>query len=424
MVNFATIASTLLAALPLASATIYFQETFADPTHRHNIENSRTFAGDKLPARWVQSESKDDYGKFKVTAGKFFADSKASRGLQTSQDAKFYAMSAPLDKEFDNKGKDLVLQFTAKFEQNIGEIFIYLSRDASACVGTNCGGGYIKLLPKFEAKTFNGDTPYSIMFGPDICGYDKKIHAIITYKGKNHLIKKTITPGSDQFTHQYTFVLHPDQTYSILLDGETKESGSILESWDLLPPKKIKDPNASKAAEISDPTDKKPANWDDIPATIVDPDAEKPEDWDDEMDGEWEAPKISNPDYKGEWVANKIPNPAYKGAWVHPEIDNPEFKEDTEIYAFKNGHVGFDLWQVKSGTIFDNIIVTDNLDEAKEFAKKTFDDLKDAEKEAKDKLDEKEKKEAEEKEKAEKKDDAKSADAEEVSADEDEHAEL
>ncbi|KAI8819292.1 Calreticulin family-domain-containing protein [Chytriomyces cf. hyalinus JEL632] len=413
MVNFATIASTLLAALPLASATIYFQETFADPIHRHDIHNSRTFAGDKLPARWVQSESKDDYGKFKVTAGKFFADSKASRGLQTSQDAKFYAMSAPLDKEFDNKGKDLVLQFTAKFEQNI-----------------DCGGGYIKLLPKFEAKTFNGDTPYSIMFGPDICGYDKKIHAIITYKGKNHLIKKTITPGSDQLTHQYTFVLHPDQTYSILLDGETKESGSILESWDLLPPKKIKDPNASKPsdwvdeAEISDPTDKKPVNWDDIPATIVDPDAEKPEDWDDEMDGEWEAPKISNPEYKGEWVANKIPNPAYKGAWVHPEIDNPEFKEDTEIYAFKNGHVGFDLWQVKSGTIFDNIIVTDSLDEAKEFAKKTFDDLKDAEKEAKDKLDEKEKKEAEEKEKAEKKDDAKSADAEEVSADEDEHAEL
>ncbi|KAJ3376600.1 hypothetical protein HDU80_003937, partial [Chytriomyces hyalinus] len=208
----------------------------------------------------------------------------------------------------------------------------------------------------------------------------QKIHAVITYKGKNHLIKKTITPGSDQLTHQYTFILHPDQTYLILLNGKTKESGSILESWDLLPPKKIKDPNASKPsdwvdeAEISDPTDKKPANWDNIPATIVDPNAKKPKDWDDEMDREWEAPKISNPEYKGEWVANKIPNPAYN-------------------------HVGFDLWQVKSGTIFDNIIVTDSLDEAKEFAKKTFDDLKDAEKEAKDKLDEKEKKEAEEKEK-------------------------
>ncbi|KAJ3400403.1 hypothetical protein HDU80_006990 [Chytriomyces hyalinus] len=33
-------------------------------------------------------------------------------------------------------------------------------------------------------------------------------------------------------------------------------------------------------------------------------DAENPEDWDDEMDGEWEAPRISNPEYKGEWVAN------------------------------------------------------------------------------------------------------------------------
>jgi len=35
-------------------------------------------------------------------------------------------------------------------------------------------------------------------------------------------------------------------------------------------------------------------------------------------------------------------------------------------------HVGFELWQVKSGTIFDDIIVTDSLDEAKEYAKKTF----------------------------------------------------
>ncbi|KAJ3020648.1 UNVERIFIED_CONTAM: Calreticulin-1 [Siphonaria sp. JEL0065] len=406
MVNFAKIVSFAISALPLASATVYFKETFD---------------GKEVPARWVQSEAKDDYGKFKVSAGKFYADEKASRGLQTSQDARFYSISAPLDKEFDNKGKDLVLQFTVKHEQNI-----------------DCGGGYIKLLPKFEAKTFNGDTPYSIMFGPDICGSDKKIHAILNYKDKNHLIKKTIAPGSDQLTHQYTFILHPDQTFKILLDGEEKESGSILDAWDVLPPKTIKDPAASKPADwvddatIADPEDKKPAGWDDIPATIVDAEAEKPEDWDDEMDGEWEAPKISNPEYKGEWKAKQIPNPEYKGPWVHPEIDNPEFVEDNEIYHFKNAHVGFDLWQVKSGTIFDNIIVTDSVAEAEKFGKKTYSDLKDKETAAKEKLDEKEKKEAEEKaakEKAEREAAeaaAKEAGAEEVDADADapEHEEL
>ncbi|KAJ3010462.1 UNVERIFIED_CONTAM: Calreticulin-1 [Siphonaria sp. JEL0065] len=404
MVNFAKIVSLAISALPLTSATVYFKETFD---------------GKEVPSRWVQSEAKDDYGKFKVSAGKFYADEKVSHGLQTSQDARFYSISAPFDKEFDNKGKDLVLQFTVKHEQNI-----------------DCGGGYIKLLPKFDAKTFNGDTPYSIMFGPDICGSDKKIHAILNYKDKNHLIKKTIAPGSDQLTHQYTFILHPDQTFKILLDGEEKESGSILDAWDVLPSKTIKDPAASKPtdwvddATIADPEDKKPVGWDDIPATIVDAEAEKPEDWDDEMDGEWEAPKISNPEYKGEWKAKQIPNPEYKGPWVHPEIANPEFVEDNEIYHFKNAHVGFDLWQVKSGTIFDNIIVTDSVAEAEKFGKKTYSDLKDKETAAKEKLDEKEKKEAEEKA-AKEKDEreaaeaaAKEAGAEEVDAEAPEHEEL
>ncbi|KAJ3067886.1 calreticulin 3 [Rhizoclosmatium hyalinum] len=121
------------------------------------------------------------------------------------------------------------------------------------------------------------------------------------------------------------------------------------------------------------------------------------------MDGEWEAPKISNPEFKGEWKAKQIPNPEYKGPWVHPEIDNPEYKEDAEIYHYTNAHVGFDLWQVKSGTIFDNIIVTDSIAEAEKFGKKTWADLKEKEQSAKDKLDEKERKEAEEKAEKEKK---------------------
>ena len=31
---------------------------------------------------------------------------------------------------------------------------------------------------------------YNIMFGPDICGYDKKTHVIFAYNGENHLVKK------------------------------------------------------------------------------------------------------------------------------------------------------------------------------------------------------------------------------------------
>lgn len=79
------------------------------------------------------------------------------------------------------------------------------------------------------------------------------------------------------------------------------------------------------------------------------------------MDGEWEAPMIDNPDYKGEWSPKQIDNPDYKGQWVHPEIDNPEYTPDSEIYNQKEiNAIGFDLWQVKSGTIFDNILITDD----------------------------------------------------------------
>jgi len=106
---------------------------------------------------------------------------------------------------------------------------------------------------------------------------------------------------------------------------------------------------------------KKPEGWDDIPATIVDPEATKPEDWDDELDGEWEAPTISNPEFKGPWRAKRIENPAYKGPWVHPQIANPAYVPDDTLYSFPSfGAIGIEVWQVKSGTIFDNILVTDS----------------------------------------------------------------
>lgn len=42
-------------------------------------------------------------------------------------------------------------------------------------------------------EDFHGETPYNVMFGPDICGPGtKKVHVIFSYKGKNHLIKKDI----------------------------------------------------------------------------------------------------------------------------------------------------------------------------------------------------------------------------------------
>jgi len=132
---------------------------------------------------------------------------------------------------------------------------------------------------------------------------------------------------------------------------------------------------------------KKPDNWDSIPETIVDPDATKPDDWDTDLDGEWEAPTIANPEYKGAWHPKMITNPAYKGPWVHPQIANPEYKSDDTLYHYKSiGAIGFEIWQVKAGTVFDNILVTDSVEEAAA-ARELYADRDDNEKKNSDALD-------------------------------------
>merc|ERR1711991_1125656 len=173
------------------------------------------------------------------------------------------------------------------------------------------------------------------------------------------------------------------------------------------------------------PEDVKPDGYDDIPESIPDPDATKPDDWDDEEDGEWEAPMGDNPDYKGPWKPKMIDNPEYKGEWKHPQIPNPEYIEDPDLYMRCKDctHVGFELWQVKSGTMFDDIIVTDSLDEAKAFAQETFFAKKDAEAEMFDNVEEERK--AKEKAEREAKKAAKEAEeAEEEDEEEEEHDEL
>merc|ERR1712094_63606 len=88
-------------------------------------------------------------------------------------------------------------------------------------------------------------------------------------------------------------------------------------------------------------------------------------------DGEWEAPMIDNPDYHGDWSVKRISNPAYKGFWEAKKIDNPEYEDDNAVYKHDDfGFIGFDLWQVKGGTIFDNVIVCDDKSEADAFAAK------------------------------------------------------
>merc|ERR1719231_868841 len=383
-----------MSCITFATAEVYFEEDFS---------------GD-WESRWVQSKAKSDLSEMKVSAGKFFGDEEAGKGLQTSQDAKFYAISTK-HKEFSNEGKTLVIQFTVKHEQDI-----------------DCGGGYLK-LGAYEPEKFEGSSEYNIMFGPDICGSStKKTHVIFNYKGKNLDKKKEVRAESDTLSHLYTLIVKPDNTYEVQIDMNKVDSDSLAEGWDFLEPKQIRDPEEKKPtdwvdeAEIDDPEDKKPAGYDDIPAKIADPKAKKPDDWDDESDGTWEAPQIDNPEFKGEWKAKRIKNPAYKGVWEAKLIANPKYAPDDKLYSYeKFGTVGIDVWQVKSGTIFDNILITDDVDYAKEHAEKTWKSQVDGEKAAKEKADE-EKRKADEEERAKKEEERKAKEKEEKAAGDSEEA--
>lgn len=74
-----------------------------------------------------------------------------------------------------------------------------------------------------------------------------------------------LTSQDDEYTHLYTLIVNPDNTYEVKIDNKKVESGNLEDDWDFLPPKKIKDPEA-----------KKPEDWDDR-EKIPDPDDKKPE---------------------------------------------------------------------------------------------------------------------------------------------------
>ncbi|URD79057.1 Calreticulin family [Musa troglodytarum] len=345
--------------LQLSASEIFFEERFDD-----GWEN-----------RWVKSDWKRSEGKagtFKHTSGKWPGDPD-DKGIQTYTDARHFAISAKFP-EFSNKNRTLVVQYSIRFEQDI-----------------ECGGGYIKLLSGYvNQKKFGGDAPYSLMFGPDICGTQtKKLHLILSYQGQNYPIKKDLECETDKLTHVYTFILRPDASFSLLADNRERESGSMYTDWDILPPRKFKDTNAKKPRGwddreyIEDPDDVKPEGYDSIPKEIPDPKAKKPGTWDDDEDGIWRPPKIPNPAYKGPWKRKKIKNPNYQGKWKTPWIDNPEFEDDPDLYVLKPlKYIGIEVWQVKAGSVFDNILICDDPDYAKEVAHETVLKNREIEKEA------------------------------------------
>ena len=370
-----SVAAIALASLASVAAEVYFEEDFSGAWEKN----------------WVTGAPEGkEMGKWAVSPGKWFVDEEVNKGLQVTEDMRFHSITAKMPKKASSKKKDLVLQFSVKVENHQYAF---------------CGGGYIKLMGEgLKQETFGGDDAYHVMFGPDLCGYDvSHIQAIFGHKGENLLKTEKISleySDKNEFTHLYTLHIKPDGTYEIFFDLESKASGKMVEDWGF-PKETIDDATDKKPddwvdeTEIDDPEDKKPAGYDDIPAQIADPDATKPEDWDDEDDGEWEPPLIDNPEFKGEFMAKKIENPAYKGEWSPKQIANKDYVKGEQLAAFDAKYIGYELWIVNNGTIFDNILVTDDIAYAKAQGEKLWRPTSKGEKEVKEAWD-KENKPAEE----------------------------
>ncbi|ORX61027.1 calreticulin [Piromyces finnis] len=332
----------------LVAGKVYFKETFDD---------------DSWKTRWVQNEDSKTYKDFETVSG-LFNPNPSNKGLQTTVDNAFYAISAPLDEIFSTKDKTLVIQYTMKQEDKF-----------------SCSSNYIKLFPRnLKQKELNFSSHFNLLFGPNKCKAFNQTQAFLTYNQKQNLLKKQVDTTADRFTHLYTFIVKPDQSYQILIDNEEKASGHFFDDWNYLEPKMIPDPKIKKPINwvdeefIDDPEDKRPEGWDVIPRYIPEPDSVKPDDWDEIENGMWIPVLKENPEFQ-EWYPKTIRNPAYMGPWIHPKIDNPDYYEDNDIYVQEHAYVGFEFYQVDGHTIFDNIIITDSIEEAKAFAEETKVDI-------------------------------------------------
>ncbi|XP_039621848.1 calnexin-like [Polypterus senegalus] len=379
---------------PHLSDDIYFLESF----------ESGFFDGD-----WVRSEAKkEENGEMMLKyEGEWAIELPQDRrlprnnGLVLKSPAKLHAIASSMRRVFHFKDKPLIVQYEVHFQD-----------------GVDCGGAYIKLLSHrddLDLTQFHDKTPFSIMFGPDRCGKDYKMHFIFRHRNpftglyEEKHAKKPSADLNEYFTsqqsHLYSLVLYPDNHFKILIDQSVINEGSLLKDMSppVIPPKEIEDPEDTKPEDwddriqIPDPNTHKPLDWDDdaprwMPDPtavkplgwldaedpfISDPDAEKPEDWDDSMDGNWEAPLIPNPvctvapgcgewtaptilnpAYKGKWKPPMIPNPNYQGLWKPRMIPNPDYFEDPHPFRMDAiGAVGLELWSLTPNIFFDNLLV-------------------------------------------------------------------
>lgn len=134
-----------------------------------------------------QSKHKSDFVKFFLSARNDYRHQNKDKGLQTNQDARFYALPCWPDASPYPRGPHWVVHFPGKHKQNI-----------------DCGGGYLKLfLNCLDQTDVHGDSAYNTLFGPDICSAGTwKVQVLFNCEGKNMLDDKDMRCKDHEFTRR------------------------------------------------------------------------------------------------------------------------------------------------------------------------------------------------------------------------------
>lgn len=355
-------------------------------------------------------------GEWKLEEPYKYPSENATKGLVLKTKAAHHGISRWFDEPFTvDDDHPLVVQYEVKLQ-----------------TGLDCGGAYLKLLDYNATDAqpqFSSATKYQVMFGPDRCGSNNKVHFILNRKSpvtgvssEKHLVEPPMA-RYNLLTNLYTLIVDGDH-YEIRINGNVAKAGRLTEEGTfsplLNPPEEIVDEKDFKPLDwddreyipdpdqtnkpdwweekhgrvyIPDPNETMPADWlvDELPYIEIERD--QPEDWDVDRDGEWEgmrlvvnpkcrevsgcgpwaAKKIPNPDYKAKWIQPDVKNPNYKGEWQPRNITNPKYYNDTHPWRLLPiGGIGFDLWSMNPDILFDNIYLGHSVEEAEAIGNLTF----------------------------------------------------
>lgn len=325
--------------------------------------------------RWVKSSKNTEgklLGRFRISPGQYYVDRRMQRGLQTLDDGRQYLISSKFRRCFNTSGKDFIFQFSVKLENKV-----------------NLAQASFKLLnSKIKQNQFSHKTPWDILFGPDYNNWDHHHIDFRIYRNRTQWPDMMpITAFEDKFTHVYTLAIFANQSYFIKKDNFTDIEGHLEQAFNYCQPALIPDPFDTKPDDweedeyMDDPDDIPPESLNDVPEFIPDPTLSKPPDWDDSKFGEWAPKYIKNTEFKGEkWSPRRIKNPNFRGSWKPRMIENPDYNPDPHFGKPEDlCFIGLDVEQDVAGSIFDNIIVTDSLEESDKLMEETFFSIRDGE---------------------------------------------